>query len=142
MSIVSRISSETDLNFVDETDDRSISEIAHSRIVFTSESFDSESSFILDKQKGIERIYVIAAPEADPKLEELGRQLNNSSHETVRNRIGAELMEYLDTKELTRATLPGATFTMDGSGGSEVKIDADKLKTSNKRVYLLEFEHR
>ena len=101
-----------------------------------------ESSFILDKQKGIERIYVIAAPEADTKLEELGRRLNKSNHETACNRIGAELIEYLDTKELTRATLPGATFTMDGNGGSEVKIDADKLQTSKKRVYLLEFEHR
>ncbi|BBO89670.1 hypothetical protein DSCOOX_28500 [Desulfosarcina ovata subsp. ovata] len=101
-----------------------------------------ESSFILDKQKGIERIYVIAAPKADTKLEELGRQLNKANHETARNGIGAELMEYLGAKELTRATLPGATFTMDGNGGSEVKIDADKFQTSKKRVYLLEFEHR
>jgi len=101
-----------------------------------------ESSFILDEQKGVERIYIIATPEADIKLEELGRRLNKTTEETTRKRIGNELMSYLDTKELTRATLPGVTFTMDDEGGSRVKVNADKLQTSKERVYLLEFEHR
>ncbi|BBO84866.1 hypothetical protein DSCO28_54320 [Desulfosarcina ovata subsp. sediminis] len=101
-----------------------------------------KSSFILDERRGIERIYVIAVPESDTQLEELGRQLNKAQNDESHKKIGRELMDYLNTKSLTHAALPGVTFNMDGKGGNRVKINAEKLQTSKERVYLMEFEHR
>jgi hypothetical protein len=101
-----------------------------------------ESSFFLDRRRGTERIYLMAATHPDTLLETLGPQLNEDRDGAACTPVADQIMAYLNTKELIRATDKGNILTMDGKGNRKVTIDADRLQTSRDRVYLLEFEHR
>ena len=98
-------------------------------------------SFILDQQQGTERIYLLVSDQADPLLENKGREINQADSAEARQRLFAEIIAHLDSKEPVYTTAPGVKFLLADVGEKRLQIDADKLRASRDKVFVFEFEH-
>ena len=101
----------------------------------------AEMSFILDQQQGTERIYLLVSDQADPLLENKGREINQAASAETRSRLFAEIIAHLDSKEPVYTTAPGVKFLLADVGEKRLQIDADKLRASRNKVFVFEFEH-
>ena len=102
-----------------------------------------DMNFVLDRQQGTERIYLLASRQPDSFLENMGRLLTQSQDSMTRQNISRKLSEYIKSKNVVQAVAPGMTFYTDGQGGSgRIGIDADRLDMSGNQVYVFEFEHQ